>query len=122
RWHVVEDEPRNHRRRGVDDVDDEQQDGGNAHPGSIRSTAGGGVPSQRHAGAGGVREPAVRPPESTRPSARSFPVQTGFMKLILSSRIVNAMPIAASAMSARIPPCTVPIGLAWRSVASSGGT
>src|SRR3989441_2574981 len=30
--------------------------------------------------------PTVRPAETTRPSARSLPVHTGFVKLILSSR------------------------------------
>src|SRR6266850_6003285 len=32
------------------------------------------------------------------------------------------MPMAASAMSASTPPCSVPIGLAWRSVASNSTT
>src|SRR2546429_3446592 len=64
--------------------------------------------------------PMVRPPFTTRPVATSVPVQTGFRKLILSSRVVNvspssrveahAMPIAASATSQRMPPWSVPIG------------
>src|SRR5438445_3543562 len=76
--------------------------------------------------------PIVRPPCTTRPVAVSFPVQTGLRKLILSSSVVNvspsssvdaqAIPIAASAMSQRTPPWSVPIGFAWRGVASNSTT
>src|SRR6266571_1243972 len=76
--------------------------------------------------------PIVRPSCTTRPVAVSFPVQTGLRKLILSSSVVNvspsssvdaqAIPIAASAMSQRTPPWSVPIGFAWRGVASNSTT
>src|SRR2546427_687063 len=76
--------------------------------------------------------PIIRPPCTTRPVAVSFPVQTGLRKLILSSSVVNvspsssvdaqAIPIAASAMSQRTPPWSVPIGFAWRGVASNSTT
>src|SRR6266850_1925024 len=74
----------------------------------------------------------VRPPLLTCPRASSRPVHTGRRKLTLISRVVpdspspsvvmKAQPIAASAMAARMPPCTVPMGLAWAGVGSSTTT
>src|SRR3990170_6117660 len=65
--------------------------------------------------------PTVLPRSTTRAVAVSFPSTTGRRKLILSSSVLNdspgprveakANPMAASAMSHRIPPWTVPIGL-----------
>src|SRR5207247_7569035 len=43
--------------------------------------------------------PTVRPAETTRPSARSLPVHTGFVKLILSSSVVNVSPSPRRARS-----------------------
>src|SRR5882762_6794897 len=66
--------------------------------------------------------PIVWPRCTTVPSALSRACQTGRKKFILSSTVVrdssgasvlaNASPIAASAMSQRIPPCSVPMGFA----------
>src|SRR6202040_3576667 len=66
--------------------------------------------------------PIVRPRCTTVPSALSWARQTGRKKLIFSSTVVkdssgasvlaNAIPIAASATSQRIPPCNVPMGFA----------
>src|SRR2546429_1065753 len=64
----------------------------------------------------------VLPRRTTLPSAFRLAFHTGRKKLIFNSTVVkdssgasvlaNAIPIAASAMSQRIPPCSVPIGLA----------
>src|SRR3990170_7647872 len=76
--------------------------------------------------------PTVLPRCATRAFAVSFPSNTGRRKLILSSSVVNvspgprveakANPMAASAMSHRIPPWTVPIGLWCRLPASISKT
>src|SRR5579863_2190199 len=68
----------------------------------------------------------------TRPSARNFAMRTGRRKLILSSTVLkdspggrvlaNAMPMAASAMSQRMPPWMVPIGLKCFSLDSRSTT
>ena len=73
--------------------------------------------------------PIVLPALITLPSAVSLPSQTGLRKLIFSSTVVNespsarsethAHPIAPSARSQRIPPCSVPGGLACCGPASS---
>src|ERR1700733_13448285 len=64
----------------------------------------------------------VWPRRTTVPSALSSACQTGRKKLIFNSTVVKdssgarvlakAMPIAASAISQRIPPCRVPMGFA----------
>src|ERR1700674_2265125 len=64
----------------------------------------------------------VWPRRTTVPSALSCACQTGRKKLIFNSTVVkdssgarvlaNAMPIAASAISQRTPPCSVPMGFA----------
>src|SRR5260370_5830323 len=66
--------------------------------------------------------PVALPRRTTLPSACKRASHTGRKKLIFNSTVVkdssaasvlaNAIPIAASAMSQRIPPCSVPIGLA----------
>src|SRR6266436_4840424 len=66
--------------------------------------------------------PIVWPRRTTVPSALSCACQTGRKKLIFNSTVVkdssgarvlaNAMPIAASAISQRTPPCSVPMGFA----------
>src|SRR2546421_8606155 len=66
--------------------------------------------------------PIVRPRCTTFPSARNIASRTGRKKLIFSSTVVkvspgssveeNAIPIAASAISHKIPPWIVPIGFA----------
>src|ERR1700733_4576457 len=73
--------------------------------------------------------PTVLPRCITRPLATKRSFHTGRRKLIFNSSVVNDspsssvekydMPIAASAISHSTPPCSVPIGLAWRDASAS---